>query len=146
MKRTLAKETVDHVGESVTLQGWIDSRRDHGKIVFLDIRDRSGIVQTVVLRTEQAKDIRSEFVVEITGQVNKRPPKMVNPNIETGTVEVEVKELKILSRSKELPIPIDTDGYAIDEEIRLKYRYLDLRRKRMTDNIRMRSKVAAFMR
>lgn len=146
MQRTLAAETVNHIGESVLLQGWVDARRDHGKIVFLDIRDRSGIVQTVVLKPEQAKDIRHEYVVELIGQVNKRPEHMVNPHIPTGGVELTVESVKIINSAETMPFPIDSEGYDIDEEIRLKYRYLDLRRKRMATNIRVRSQVAAFMR
>lgn len=146
MKRTLTSETPNLIGEKVLLKGWVDSRRDHGKIVFIDLRDRTGLVQMVILDTKTAKDIRSEFVIEVTGKVNKRPDKMINPNLTTGTVEIEVQELTILSKSRELPIPINTDGYAIDEEIRMKYRYLDLRRERMAKNIRLRSKIAKFMR
>ncbi|MCR4263686.1 MAG: aspartate--tRNA ligase [Candidatus Roizmanbacteria bacterium] len=146
MDRTLTFETVQKIGETVLLKGWVDARRDHGKIVFLDIRDRSGIVQTVLLDAEKARDIRSEFVVEVTGKVNKRPEHMVNPNIPTGTIEITVESIHIVNPSQTPPFPLDTDGYDIDEEIRLKYRYLDLRRSRMNRNIKIRSQVAAFMR
>src|SRR3989344_1324031 len=146
MDRTLTSETVQRIGETVLLKGWVDARRDHGKIVFLDIRDRSGIVQTVLLEAEKAKDIRSEFVVEVTGKVNKRPEHMVNPNIPTGTIEITVESIHIVNPAQTPPFPLDTDGYDIDEEIRLKYRYLDLRRSRMNRNIKIRSQVAAFMR
>ncbi|OGK55669.1 hypothetical protein A3B56_02505 [Candidatus Roizmanbacteria bacterium RIFCSPLOWO2_01_FULL_45_11] len=139
MERTLTAQTVDRLGSSVTIQGWVDSRRDHGKIAFLDIRDRSGIVQCVVVDTSLAKDVRNEFVVELEGTVNKRPERMVNPNISTGTVEIEVTKLTVLARSKELPIPINSDGYEISEDVRLKYRYLDLRRPRLQKNIHLRS-------
>lgn len=140
MLRTLAKDTVNKIGETVLLQGWVAARRDHGKIVFLDIRDRSGIVQTVITNADDVKDVRNEFVMEITGMVQKRPERMVNPHIPTGTVEVAVEKIEILARSKELPLPIDTDGYAIGEEVRLKYRYLDLRRERLQRNIKLRSR------
>ncbi|MBI4136871.1 aspartate--tRNA ligase [Candidatus Roizmanbacteria bacterium] len=146
MNRTLALETVEKIGETVLVKGWVDARRDHGKIVFLDIRDRSGVIQTVLLEAEKAKDVRSEFVVEVTGKVNKRPEHMVNPNLPTGTVEVTVESVSIINPADTPPFPLDTDGYDIDEEIRLRYRYLDLRRKRMQQNIRIRSRVAAFMR
>ena len=146
MNRTLVSETVNHIGETVLLKGWVDARRDHGKIVFLDIRDRSGIVQSVLLESEKAKDVRSEFVVEVTGKINKRPDHMVNPHIPTGTVEVTIESIVVINSSETPPFPLDTDGYAIDEEIRLKYRYLDLRRSRMYQNIKIRSQVAAFMR
>jgi len=146
MNRTLVSETVSHIGETVLLKGWVDGRRDHGKIVFLDIRDRSGIVQTVLLESEKAKEVRSEFVVEVTGKVTQRPEHMVNPHIPTGMVEVSIESIKIVNSSQTPPFPLDTDGYDIDEEIRLKYRYLDLRRSRMNQNIKIRSQVAAFMR
>ena len=146
MNRTLVSETVSHIGETVLLKGWVDGRRDHGKIVFLDIRDRSGIVQTVLLESEKAKEVRSEFVVEVTGKVTQRPEHMVNPHIPTGMVEVSIESIKIVNSSQTPPFPLDTDGYDIDEEIRLKYRYLDLRRSRMYQNIKIRSQVAAFMR
>lgn len=133
--RILARETPHKVGVTVFLQGWVNTRRDHGKITFLDLRDRSGLVQLVC----SGIDARSEDVVEVTGLVKSRPESMVNPKLETGTVEVEVKELKILSHAKELPFPLDTDGKEINEEIRLKYRYLDLRRPRLQKNIKLRS-------
>ena len=147
--RTLIKDTVGKVGQEVFLKGWINSRRDHGKIMFLDLRDRSGIVQLVVLQGSdlgKGQTPSAEDVVEVVGLVKERPGPMVNPKIATGTIEVEVKSLKILSKSKELPFPIDTDGYEIDEEIRNKYRYLDLRRPRMAQNIRLRSKMVNFIR
>lgn len=142
MKRILAIQTNDHIGKEVLLQGWVHGRRDHGKIMFLDLRDRSGLVQLVGTKL----DVSPEDVIEVTGIVKKRPEAMVNPKITTGTVEVEVKKLTIVSHAKELPFPIDTDGYDINEEIRSTYRYLDLRRPRMAANIRLRSKVIAFIR
>ena len=146
MLRTLAKETVNKIGETVLLQGWIAARRDHGKIVFLDIRDRSGIVQTVITNADDVKDVRNEFVVEITGTVQKRPERMVNAHIPTGTVEVSVERVTVITKARELPFPIDTDGYEIEEKTRLHYRYLDLRRPRMTYNIRLRNQAAQYMR
>jgi aspartyl-tRNA synthetase len=142
--RILAKEIVDKVGQSVLLQGWVNSRRDHGKITFIDLRDRSGLVQLVL--NKALGDARPEDVISVTGTVRERPASMVNPKIPTGSVEVEVKELTVLSRSKELPLPIDTDGYDINEEVRLKYRYLDLRRERMQRNIRLRSRFVDLVR
>lgn len=139
--RTLAVQTPKNIGKEVTLAGWINTRRDHGGIIFLDLRDRSGVVQLVSsgsgLKTGQAPS--PEDVIEVTGIVKERPAAMVNPKIPTGTVEVEVKELRILSKARELPFPIDTDGKDINEEVRLKYRYLDLRRPRLQRNIRLRS-------
>ncbi|MBI5448877.1 aspartate--tRNA ligase [Candidatus Gottesmanbacteria bacterium] len=144
MKRTLAIETIDAIGQEVLLAGWVNTRRDHGKITFLDLRDRSGIVQMVVIANQQ--QVGAEDVVEVVGLVKSRPASMVNPKIPTGTVEIEVKKLTIVSHARELPFPIDTDGYDINEEIRSKFRYLDLRRPRMNRNLRMRSRAAAFIR
>lgn len=145
MERTLAKETSLKVGKEILLQGWVNTRRDHGKIVFLDLRDRSGIVQMVTTKPI-AKSVGKEDVVEVMGLVKERPQSMINPKLDTGTIEVEVKGLKILSNARELPFPIDTDGYEINEEIRMKYRYLDIRRPRMTRNLRLRSQMTTFIR
>lgn len=142
--RTLSSEAVTKIGKQITLQGWVQARRDHGKIMFLDLRDREGLIQLV--STGELADAGPEDVVEVVGLVKKRPDAMVNPNIATGTVEVEVKKITVLSKAKELPFPIDTQGYEINEEIRSKYRYLDLRRPRMAKNIRIRSKVVAYIR
>jgi aspartyl-tRNA synthetase len=142
--RTLAVHTTGKIGEKVLLQGWVEGRRDHGKIMFLDLRDRSGIVQMV--GTKSLGDARPEDVVEVTGTVKKRPDAMVNPKITTGTVEVEIQTLTVISKARELPFPIDTAGYDVNEEIRSTYRYLDLRRPRMAHNIRLRSKVVGFIR
>ncbi|MEK7550698.1 MAG: amino acid--tRNA ligase-related protein [Patescibacteria group bacterium] len=143
MDRTLVIETVEEVGQKVKLQGWVDSIRDHGKITFLDLRDRSGIVQCV---GKDLPKVTPESVVEIVGESALRPEKLINPNIETGKIEIQITEMKVISLSRELPIPLTGDGYDIDEEIRNKYRYLDLRRPRMARNIRTRSKVTKFMR
>jgi aspartyl-tRNA synthetase len=145
MKRNLISETVNHVGEVVFLQGWVNTRRDHGKIVFVDLRDRTGLVQ-VVMAPEQAGQIHSEDVVSITGKVKERPAKLQNQKLPTGSIEIEAQEVGLISKSIELPFPIDTDGYEIKEEARLKYRYLDIRRERMTRNLRTRSKVNTFIR
>ena len=142
-KRTLAKETKEKVGQKVLLQGWVDSIRDHGKITFLDLRDRSGIVQCV---GQGLPKVTPESVVEIKGSVSKRPENLVNPNLETGDVEVKIEKLEVLASSRELPFPLDNDGYDIGEEIRLKYRYLDLRRPRLQKNIKIRSKYVAYAR
>lgn len=142
--RILTNETTQKIGQEVLLQGWVGARRDHGKIMFLDLRDRSGIVQLV--STKNLGDARPEDVIEVIGIVKERPASMINPKIPTGTVEVDVKELKIVSKARELPFPIDTDGYEINEEVRLKYRYLDMRRPRMNRNLRVRSKMTMFIR
>ncbi len=145
MQRTLVKETIDKAGAEVLLKVWINIRRDHGKLIFLDLRDRSGIVQAVVIPQSSpeayrvAQELRSEFVVEVLGKVNQRPEKNVNPDLPTGKVEIEVKELKILGKSENPPFDITSDGLDVNEEIRLKYRYLDLRRERMQRNIKLRN-------
>ncbi|OGG15391.1 hypothetical protein A3D77_07675 [Candidatus Gottesmanbacteria bacterium RIFCSPHIGHO2_02_FULL_39_11] len=137
MKRILIADSVREVGKEVTLMGWVATRRDHGKVMFIDLRDRSGFIQCVGVNLKE--NITTEDVVKIAGLVKERPVKMVNPKIATGKVEVEIKSLEIVSKAKELPIPIDGDGYDVNEESRLKYRYLDLRRDRLTKNIRLRS-------
>lgn len=145
--RTLATETVTKIEEQVTLQGWVHSVRKHGKIIFLDLRDRSGIIQTVLQKDIlNGESVRSEAVIEVVGTVKKRPESMVNPELATGTVEIEVIQVTLLNKSQELPIPIDTVGYDINEEMRLKYRYLDLRRDRLQKNIRLRSKLVQLVR
>ncbi len=145
MERTLIKDTVNKVGEEVVLKAWVHIRRDHGKLIFLDLRDRTGLVQVVVIPQsspeahEEAQKLRSEFIIELKGKVNQRPERNVNPDLVTGTVEIEAKEIKILAEALNPPFDITADGLDINEEIRLKYRYLDLRRERMQKNIRLRS-------
>ena len=143
MKRTLVKETVTKVGEKVVLKGWVDTVRDHGKITFIDLRDRSGVVQCVGSKLPK---VTSESVVEIEGEVAKRPEKLINKDIETGEIEIQVTKMTVITAAHELPLPIDTEGYDIDEKVRNKYRYLDLRRARMTRNMRVRSQVANYIR
>lgn len=135
--RTLILETPKKVGESVLLQGWVDTKRDHGKITFVDLRDRSGIVQCVGF--QMMGELTTESVVQIEGLVKARPEKLINPDQPTGSIEIEVKQYKILNKATELPITVDTDGLEINEEVRLKYRYLDLRRARMQKILRLRS-------
>ena len=143
MKRTLAVETTRKIGEKVKIQGWINTRRDHGKIVFLDIRDRSGLLQAV---TSQETLAGPEDVVEIIGTVKARPETMVNDKIPTGTVELDIESITVVTKADTLPFPIDTDGHNIKEDLRLKHRYLDLRRPRMANNIRMRHQMVNFFR
>lgn len=152
--RTLSNDTISKTGEQITLKGWINTIRKHGKIIFLDLRDKSGIVQTVLSKEimldalksyglneqQEGVSLHAEDVIEIVGIVRRRPESMINPNLATGTVEIEVQKIILLNRSKELPIPIDTDGYSISEEMRLRYRYLDLRRERMHNILELRSK------
>jgi aspartyl-tRNA synthetase len=137
MKRTLVLETLKQVGKEVKLQGWVDTKRDHGKITFIDLRDKTGKIQCVGYK--MMGDLTPESVVELVGLVKERPAKLVNENLPTGTIELEVKEYTILNKAKELPIGVDTDGLEIKEEARLKFRYLDLRRERMQKIFRLRS-------
>ncbi len=144
MKKLYIEETPQKIGEVVELYGWVDTKRDHKKIVFIDLRDRTGTVQ--VVGGEEFKTLSEEDVVYIKGLVKARPDKMINSKIKTGSIEIEAKELKILNRTKTLPIPVNTDGHDIDEEVRLKYRYLDLRRPRMYKNLALRSKFIDLIR
>ena len=145
--RTAIVEIPKHEGKAVELCGWVHARRDHGKLVFIDLRDRSGVAQ-IVLGPDipNASELRLEYVVKILGNVKARPTQMVNEKMPTGRVEVEAKHLEILSRAEALPIPVDTDGYEIDEEARMKYRYLDLRRERMKNNLLLRHNVSRLVR
>ncbi len=143
-QRTWIADTVQKVGETVTLMGWVDVRRDMGKLIFIDLRDQTAIAQVVFLPNhaeaiEEAKKLRHEFVVKIVGQVNARPEKQVNPDMVTGTVEIEALELEILTEAETTPFELNKDTFNVEEELRLKYRYLDLRTKRMQRNLRLRS-------
>jgi aspartyl-tRNA synthetase len=149
--RTLIKDIVNKKGEEVILNGWVDTRRDHGKLIFIDLRDRTGICQVVFLPSNaevyaKAKDLRGEWVIELKGKVNERPKGMINDKIVTGTVEIEALDLEILNQAKTLPIAIDQNGTEIGEDNRLKYRYIDLRRQRLQKNIRNRHQVNQFIR
>ena len=144
MKALFVEQVAEKVGEVVELLGWVDSKRDHKKIVFIDLRDRTGTVQ--VVGQENFKELSTEDVVWIKGEVKKRPEKLINTKIKTGAFEVEAKEIKILSSAAPLPIPVGGDGYDLDEETRLKYRYLDLRRPRMFRNLQLNSKTTTFIR
>ncbi|MDP2014499.1 MAG: amino acid--tRNA ligase-related protein, partial [Actinomycetota bacterium] len=127
-------------GTTVTLAGWIASRRDHGGVAFLDLRDSSGVVQVVVHDPEIAHGLRDEYCLQVTGQVGIRPAGNENPDLPTGEIEVMSTQLTVLSVAAPLPFPID-DRVAVGDEVRLKYRYLDLRRQSAGDALRMRSKV-----
>lgn len=143
-ERTLVIDTINKVGEEVLLEGWVDTKRDHGKLTFIDLRDRTGKVQCVGF--QKMGELTTESVVAIRGEVKKRPERMINPELATGTVEVDVKEYTVLNKATELPIQIDTDGLEINEEIRLRYRYLDLRRERMHKILQLRSNYFNAMR
>lgn len=135
--RTLIIDVTSNVDKKITLKGWVDSKRDHGKLTFIDLRDRTGKVQCVGKNI--MGELTPESVIEVTGLVKKRPENMVNPEMDTGTVEVSVEDYELINKSAELPIPVDTDGSEINELARLKYRYLDLRRDRMSKIVKLRS-------
>ncbi len=145
--RTAIADIVKKEGEEVELAGWVHARRDHGKLVFIDLRDRSGLAQVVFgPQIANAKELRLEYVVKLKGKVQARPPKLVNEKMATGKYEVSATELEILNASEATPISVDTDGYEINEETRLKYRYLDLRRERLTKNLIARHKIIKSIR
>jgi len=149
--RFIISDTAKHIGEKVKVSGWVNVRRAHGKILFIDIRDRSGVLQLVFGPFnkeiyEKAQALRPEWVIEVSGQIVKRPESMINPKIETGQVEMSVDSLEILSEAETLPFSIEESGYEINEEIRMKYRYLDLRRERLRDNLIVRHKMLQFIR
>jgi aspartyl-tRNA synthetase len=139
------------VGKEVTLAGWVDRWRDHGGVIFLDVRDRWGVVQVTAnpelaaSSHEIAAKLRNEFVVQIRGLVRRRPSGMENPNLATGEVEVECREVIILNASLTPPFNINEES-PVDENVRLKYRYLDLRRERLQKNLVLRHKIIKFMR
>src|SRR3989344_485523 len=151
MLRTHTNETKDLIGKEVNLFGWVNVRRDHGKIIFIDLRDRSGVIQMVFVPSnkeiyEKATQLRSEWVICVRGMIKQRPEKMINPEIETGKIELEPLELKVISMAERSPFPIDNDGRDIDEETRMKYRYLDIRRPRLLKNLILRHKVTNLVR
>ena len=142
---------VAQVGQTMTVMGWVHSRRDHGGVTFVDIRDRSGLVQIVCnpqvspAAHTQAKELRLEYVVAARGRLERRSPETINPNIPTGEVELVVEELRVLNASRTPPFPIDAETDPA-ENTRLRYRYLDLRRPRMFENLRLRHRLAKVVR
>ena len=148
---TCGELRIRHIGQEVTLAGWVNRRRDHGGLVFVDLRDRSGIVQTVTNpdSAPEAHDVaqqaRTEFVLQVKGIVQPRPEGLINPDIPTGEIEVVAQEIQILNAAKTPPFYIYDDSH-VDEALRLKYRYLDLRRPRMQRNIILRHRVVKHIR
>jgi len=141
------EDIIHHEGKEVELFGWVHARRDHGKLVFIDIRDRSGLAQVVLgPKVPGASELRLEYAIRLKGEVKKRPPAMVNDKTPNGYYEVSATELEILNAAEALPISVDTDGYEINEETRLKYRYLDLRRGRLKKNLVLRHRTITFIR
>ncbi|MEM0898005.1 MAG: amino acid--tRNA ligase-related protein, partial [Verrucomicrobiota bacterium] len=144
----------EHAGQTVTLAGWVNTNRDHHGVIFIDIRDREGVTQ-VVFRSEESAgaaeashSLRTEDVIQVTGRVDVRPEiegqSTVNENIDTGEIEVVATELKVLSKSEVLPFQLDKE--LSNEDLRLKHRYLDLRRPRMANNLKVRHKAAKAIR
>ncbi len=140
LSRTAVIDSKDKVNETVKLAGWVANKRDHGKVTFIDLRDETGLIQCVGIN-DQLKDLTIESVVEVVGQINKRPAKLVNQEMATGDIELFVEDYQILNKSIELPMSIDGSGLEINEEVRLQYRYLDLRRQRLQKNLRLKSKL-----
>ncbi|BDR54779.1 aspartate--tRNA ligase [Bombiscardovia apis] len=144
--------TESEIGQEVTVAGWVDRRRDHGGVAFIDLRDRTGLVQVVVYDEELARPLRSEYVVEITGEVRARPEGNDNEHLATGHIEIVAKSIEVLAKSDALPFQVSTalenesENKLPGEDIRLKYRYLDLRRPSMQSNIRLRAKMNAAAR
>ncbi len=148
--RTFAKDTAAKTGETVTVKGWVNSRRDHGGLIFIDARDHTGVVQLVIIPEQNeafkiAEQLRDEFVIAATGTVRERAEELKNPNLETGGIEIKIDSLEILNRSEALPIQIEGSAQA-SEELRLKYRYLDLRRSKMQNMLKKRAEYYAAMR
>ncbi len=151
MKELSIIKTKDMAGSEVELFGWVANRRDHGKLVFVDLRDRTGVIQVVFGPFtpdcyEVAQTLRSEWVVRIKGLIKERPEKMRNSEIETGSIELEPHELEVLNMSATPPMPLDTDGYEIGEDTRHEWRYLDLRRPRLARNMQARHDGQLFVR
>lgn len=151
MKKIWVIETKNFVGQEVELYGFIDNVRQHGKLIFWDLRDRSGIVQCVVAEKSVAnfaetKLVKPESVLKIKGLVQERAPHLVNSKLETGKVEIFVREFQVLAIAQPIPLPIDTLGYEIQEKVRLQYRYIDLRRHRLLQNLSKRHQVILFIR
>ena len=143
--------TADLLDQTVTLSGWAHRRRDHGGVIFIDLRDREGIVQAVIAPSaeaafKEAEQVRHEFVIQIVGVVRRRPAGTVNADLKTGEIEVAVSQLTILNASEPLPFPIDDEYHTVGEEIRLHYRYLDIRRPLMYSNLAFRAKVVQYLR
>lgn len=141
----------DFLGKEVSVAGWVNSRRDHGGLIFIDLRDHTGVIQLVVTPEtaeafKLAESVRDEFVLAATGMLRERAPELVNPNIPTGKIELVVKDLKLLNRSEPVPVNTHDDGEQSGEEVRLKYRYLDLRRPSMQKLLKRRSEYYRLIR
>jgi aspartyl-tRNA synthetase len=150
-ERVFTADLQKHIGEEIVIQGWVDVRRDQGKLIFFDFRDMTGYVQGVILPAakeahEVGEKIRPEWVVQVRGKVNQRPEKNIQADKQNGNIELEILSIEVLNEAQTPPMDITGDGHEINEDIRLKYRYLDLRRPRLQKNIRMRDKIISFFR
>jgi aspartyl-tRNA synthetase len=151
MTRTLARELTDKIDQTVTVSGWVNSRRDHGGLIFIDVRDHSGVVQLVIQPENSAafalaEDLRDEYVISATGLLKNRADELKNPNLPTGDIEIVASELVLLNKSEPLPVAVRDDGQQSNEELRLKYRYLDLRRPSMQHILKERARYNKFLR
>jgi aspartyl-tRNA synthetase len=143
--------TIDSIGRTVTLAGWVHRRRDHGGLIFIDLRDRDGLVQVVFDPRVAAEGhgtadrVRNEYVIQVSGEIGRRPPGSENPRLSTGQIELKGKSCRILNTSKTPPFYVNEEE-EVEESLRLKYRYLDLRRQRMKENIILRHQVVKCLR
>ena len=149
--RILANDLHNFLGKKVTVEGWVNSRRDHGGLIFIDLRDHTDIIQLVITPDTKAafklaESIRDEYVLKASGTMRKRTPELVNPNINTGKIELVVEDLTLLNKSEPLPVNTHDDGEKSSEELRLKYRFLDLRRPTMQKILKRRSEFYRFIR
>lgn len=150
-KRIYIKDLKEYVGQEVTIKAWIDIRRDQGKLIFFDFRDMTGKAQGVILPNATdahaiGSTVRPEWVVEVSGKINPRPERNIQKDKQNGDIEIEILSMKVLNKADTPPIDISTDGKEIGEDVRLKYRYIDLRRDRMQKNIRNRHRAIQFIR
>ena len=146
MKRSTISTAAKLIGETVLIKGWVQTERDMGKIAFIDLRDDTGLIQVVVPNDIEAPKVGVEYVVEIKGEVRKRGERFVNPKLATGEVELGATSVKVINASVDLPFEIKHDTIGINEELRLKHRYLDLRSERMVTNLRLRHRIVKFFR
>lgn len=149
--RSLARDLLSKIGQKVEVAGWVNSRRDHGGLIFIDLRDHTGVIQLVITPDTAdafatAETLRDEFVISAEGQVRERADDLKNPNLETGSIEIVVETLSLINKSEPLPVNTHDEGDASSEEIRLRYRYLDLRRPSMQEMLRRRAEYYRIMR
>jgi len=145
-ENTTVIETLDRVGTTLTVRGWVHTIRDMGKIVFIEVRDHTGVLQVVVADPSSLPKLGTEYVVAITGEVRARGERYINEKLMTGTIELGATKVEVLNESAELPFEIKKDTSDVHEELRLKYRYLDIRSQRMRDNLKLRHRVISYIR